>query len=185
MYLKTRQRGFTLVEMIIALFMFSVVIGGISGLFISAIKSQKNTLAHQRLLNQTSYALEYMSRALRMAKKQDNATMPPCIADGANYESDGTYVKFVNHLENDDCQKFFVENNQLKQVKNNGADTLELTDSTISVDSGNFTVLDQSSSQPKVTVSFVIRDNTLPAGQRPSISIQTTVSQRNLNIIEP
>ncbi|GAI33847.1 unnamed protein product, partial [marine sediment metagenome] len=58
----------------------------ISGVFISGFRGQRSALSSQRLLDQTSYALEYMSRALRMASKQ-TADIPACLSqDGLNYE---------------------------------------------------------------------------------------------------
>lgn len=183
---KVINRGFTLVEMLVVMLIFSIIIGAISGLFISSIQAQKNALATQQLLDQTSFALEYMSRALRMAKKQ-TSDLPPCLSgNGLNYEITygGSGLKFINHLENDDCQEFFLENEQLKQKKNNLTETLELTSPPpkLQITSLNFSLSGQAqgdSLQPKATIFLKIKMET-----GPEINIQTTVSQRNLDINE-
>ena len=65
------NKGFTLVEMLVSFAIFSIVIGISTGVFASMIKSQKYSLDTNQLLNQTSYFVEYMSRAIRMAVKDD------------------------------------------------------------------------------------------------------------------
>ena len=75
-------RAFTLIEMLIAVVIFSIIIGAATGVFVSAIQLQKYNLAYQQLLDQTSYAMEYMSRAIRMAKRNEG---PVCsFSDSKN-----------------------------------------------------------------------------------------------------
>lgn len=177
-----KERGFTLVEMMVAIAVFSIIIGAVSGLFISGLRGQRNALASQRLLDQTSYALEYMSRALRMAKKQ-TSDLPPCLSSsGLNYEIDNSHLRFINHLENDDCQEFFLEDDKLKQKK--GGETFDLTSPKLEITSLNFSLSGQSQEdnlQPKVTIFLNVKGKGLG---EPRINIQTTISQRNLDIRE-
>jgi len=182
------QKGFTLVEMLVAIFVFSVIIGAISGLFISGISGQRNALASQRLLDQASYTLEYMSRALRMAKKQ-TSDLPPCLSNnGLNYEIVASALRFINHLEEDDCQEFFLEGGQLKQTKKinqPGTETLELTSSKLQITFLNFSLDGQSQGddlQPKVTIFLDIKGKGQQIAEQPLMKIQTTISQRNLDI---
>jgi len=180
------QKGLTLVEMLVAIALFFIIIVAISGLFISAIRGQTNALASQRLLDQTSYSLEYMSRALRMAKKELAA--PTCLSsNGLNYEIVGSHLKFINHLENDDCQEFFLESGQLKQIKKIGLgpETLELTSSKLQITSLRFSLSGESQGddlQPKVTVFLEIKGKGQKIEEQPLMKIQTTISQRNLDI---
>ncbi|MCJ7786895.1 prepilin-type N-terminal cleavage/methylation domain-containing protein [Patescibacteria group bacterium] len=184
---KIKKGGFTLIEMLAAVMIFSLIIGAISGVFISSFRSQKNALSSQRLLNQTSYALEYMSRALRMSNKQ-TADIPTCLSQsGLNYEitHSGSGLKFINHLENDDCQEFFLENKQLKQKKNNLTETVELTSSNLEITSLNFFLQGESQNdnlQPRVTIFLAVKGKGQKPEEQPEIKIQTTISQRNLDI---
>ena len=69
-----RNKGFTIIEMLVAVTIFTLVTGSITGLFISSIRSQSKVLTTQKLLDEASYAMEYMGRFLRMAKKDDSPT---------------------------------------------------------------------------------------------------------------
>ena len=71
MKILNKNKAFTLIEMLVAALIFSIVIGAATGVFVSAIKLQRYNLAHQQLLSQVSYAVEYMDRAIRMAIKDD------------------------------------------------------------------------------------------------------------------
>ena len=117
---KSQKSGFTLVEMIVALAIFSLFIGSAVGIFISIVKHQRVILAKQELLNQTGYAVEFMGRALRMAKKDSTGE---CIDTGNNYKiiNNGTGIKFINHMQNDECQEFFLQNGQLVHKKITGS----------------------------------------------------------------
>jgi len=184
---KIKKGGFTLIEMLAAVMIFSLIIGAISGVFISSFRSQKSALSSQRLLNQISYALEYMSRALRMASKQ-TADIPDCLSqDGLNYEitHSGSGLKFINHLEEDDCQEFFLENKQLKQKKNNLTEMVELTSSNLEITSLNFLLQGESQDddiQPRVTIFLAVKGKGQKLEEQPEMKIQTTISQRNLDI---
>jgi len=187
---KIKKGGFTLIEMLASVMIFSLIIGAISGVFISSFRSQKNALSSQRLLNQTSYALEYMSRALRMSQKQ-TADIPTCLSqNGLNYEitHSGSGLKFINHLEEDDCQEFFLEGVQLKyrkKIGESGEETLDLTSSNLRITSLNFGSSGWSQDddlQPRVTIFLAVKGKGQKPEEQPEIKIQTTISQRNLDI---
>jgi len=108
------QRGISLIEMLAAVTVFVITVGAISGIFISAIRNQRRILATQELLDQTSYVLEYMGRALRMAKRDSNGT---CISLGKNYENPSgiSSIRFLNY--DDKCQEYLKEGNQVTEKK--------------------------------------------------------------------
>lgn len=63
------NKGFTLLEVIVATAIFSIVVSAISALFMGAVQTQRNVLAQQDLIDNTRYALEHMSRQIRMARR--------------------------------------------------------------------------------------------------------------------
>src|SRR4030042_6233037 len=65
--------GFTLIELLVSIVLISLTMGAVVGIFVSAINGQARSLASQQLVNQSSYLLEYTSRAIRMAKKDDSS----------------------------------------------------------------------------------------------------------------
>lgn len=182
--MKKNKNGFTLVEIIVALAIFSIIIGITSGVFLSGIQAQRKTLASQDLLDQTNYALEYMSRALRMARKELSA--PGCLSqNGLNYEitRGGKGLKFINYQ--GVCQEFFwdINTNRLKESK--GGFEEFLTSADFEIKSFNIKLAGESESdtdQPRVTLFLKIKGKGQKPEEQPEIKIQTTISQRSLDI---
>lgn len=77
-----KTKGVTLIELLVAVAVFGIFIGVITGFLVSGIQVQRRTLATQDLLNQASYVIEYIARALRMAVKDTGGI---CVAPNANY----------------------------------------------------------------------------------------------------
>lgn len=176
-----KSRGFTLVEILVGIAMFSVVATAAVGLFAQTMKTQKRILANQELIDQTSYAMEYMSRALRMALKDDKdfgGGSNDCLSGSkVNYEINPMTggIRFRNS--DNECQEFYLENSQL--MEKNGS-VLPLTSSELTV--GSFIISGSGwgqgdDFQPAVTIILEIsgRDNT-------NLQMQTTISQRNLDV---
>ena len=177
-----RKNGYTLIELLVALAVFTVVVAAPTGFFVSALKGQQKALASQELYDNVSYTLEYMSRSLRMARKDlyGDCTGVP----NTNYvTTNGHNIEFMNY--NGDCQEFFLDpdDNYLKETKND--DTLFLTARNLKVISfnvGGHGWVQNDGQQPEVTLFLEIRGNrgSLPELQ-PTIKIQTSISQRNLD----
>ncbi len=178
----------TLVEMIVTVFIFSIVFGAASGLFVSAIRNQSRSLASHQLLNQTSYLIEYTGRAIRMAEKDTTGT---CISTNLNYATttSGTGgIRFKNY--EGQCQEFFREwdgSAGVYRLKEDKAGNINhLTSPNLDVFSFNIGPSDSwdqnDELQPRVTMFLEIRK--AGAGSQPKIKIQTTLSQRRLDIEE-
>jgi len=178
-----KEKSFTLIEMMIVVVVFSIIIVGVLGVFISAVKAQKYSLVSQQLIDQSSYVMEYMSRFIRMAKKE-LLTPPSCLAArGLNYEltRSGAGLKFKSYkLE---CQEFYLESGRLYQSINGLV--LPLTSDKFNVKNFKFEIsgeLEFDTNQPKVTIFLEMEEKSLinPA----EIKIQTTISQRDIDAIE-
>lgn len=168
-----QNKGFTLIEMVVSVAIFTLLVGVTSSVFLSSIKNQKQSLAGQEILDQASYLMEYMSRSLRMAQKD---MIGDCTGTAKlNYVFEGQCLKFLNY--NKECQQFCLDGTRLKDE--NGS---FLTSANLQV--SNFGVLLSGATQPpidylqpRVTISLNI------AGQEQmSLKIQTTISQRNLDV---
>jgi len=179
------QKSFTLIELLVTVTIFSLIVGAASGVFVSALRAQRKSLSMQELLGQTSFLMEYMSRALRMAKKDVSGS---CLGlDYAKYNyAPITYgIRFLNYTGN--CQQFFRDGNILKmQVSSdekavNFGPSLDLTSANLIVNSfnigpeGSWTQADDY--QPRVAIFLEIQGK-----EQAKIKIQTTISQRNLDI---
>ncbi len=196
-----KKSGFTLVEILMSVFIFTIIIATLSGIFVSSVRNQKRALSSEKILSETSYALEYMSRALRMAKKDSTGA---CITAGAgyNYENPGgdiskiRFIKYDTSQGNDVCYEFFLEDNKIKEkrsidISDNFGPALSLTSNEIIISRFNpldtleplrFKItgaIDSDIFQPKVTIFLEVK--AAEGSQPPKLRIQTTVSQRNLD----
>jgi len=175
-----KQKGLTLIEILIAVAMLSMTIIAVSGLFVAGINYHRRVLATQELIDQTSYIMEYMSRALRMAKRDANGG---CIQAGRNYELTSDGIKFLSS--NGDCTEFYLDGGQIK--KKIGALSWNLLSSTFTVKFLNFSISGEDSPptdtyQPRVTIILDVSGRAIGNTGSPRVQVQTTVSQRNLDI---
>lgn len=178
------SKGFTLIELIVVVSVFSIIVLTASVLFVSLVQQQRRALSQQELLNQTSYVVEYMSRALRMAKKDTAGT---CLgATDLNYKltPDNYGIKFINHSNNDICQEFFWDSGdkRLKESKDGGVTSLPITSESLQVNYFKIKLSGESdvdTLQPRVTLSMEIQSEGF--SDQPKKQIQITVSQRNLD----
>jgi len=180
-----RSRGFTLVEMLVAVAVF-VLIGGVTlNLSFSSIIGQRDKLENQVFVDQISFVAEYMSRAIRQARKDLAAS---CLAtSGVNYElgTSGT-TRILRFLDRDNkCREFLfdwsahaigerIATNE--ELANLGL-PVALTSSNVEVQDMYFFIdgEDQTDDkQPRVTL-FI-------DGQ--GLQLQTTISQRRFDVLE-
>lgn len=190
------KKGYTLVEVLMAVAIFFTLVAGPSGLFISSLRSQARILALREVADNTSYVFEYVSRALRMAKKElncgDKALPETCFClksngYGSNYEitQGGRGIKFNNYQDTPVCQEFFwdINDNRFKESKNGAIPAVPLTSDDLEITMLKFEVFGEGQEddfQPRVTILFEITKKGL--ANFPAIRAQTTVSQRNLDI---
>jgi len=130
------NKGFTIVEIAVAMTIFILILGVSTNIFISAVAQQRRILSEQQLVNQMSYVIEYMAKSLRMAIKDEaNVCVKSEIYEPSEPEA-GIYVltrhnlatgyrgiRFLNasntnDLEEPICQEFFLDDdNVLKEIK--------------------------------------------------------------------
>lgn len=206
---KKISAGFTLIELLVSMSILLLVSGVSASLFVSAVSEQKRILSRQGLYGQLSYALEYMSKSMRMAGRDLTGD---CLGEqGRNFLltrqdtfGSGEYlgIKFINQSDNNICQEFFLDKSGevaiLKVVR--GLDApVALTSNKIKINSLRFIInsnLDNSNIcssgiitgpcsseidniQPRITI---LLDAGLIESNSQAIKIQTTVSQRDMNI---
>jgi len=212
------DKGFTLIELIVVMAVFMLIVAVAVAIFLSIIDSQRRILAQEQMLSQISYAIEYMSKGLRMAAKDDEGicllytdsggeitqTFPGYIYLYTRPEQGTTQytgIKFINQSNSDACQEFFIAENggpnkvikELKNSVNDNSATL-LTAAKYNIDYFKYSInggsglgsdgingaSEDDGRQPRVTM---IMGFEVPGdSNQPQIKIQTTVSQRNLNV---
>lgn len=174
-----KNQGFTLVEILVALGIFSIAIGIVSETFVSSVKIQRKFLASTESLNEISYLMEYMARSIRMARKD---TAPACLsAARLNYEitRNGQGIKYLAKR-GPHCQEFYLDGETIYESRDNGAEINALTSPKIKVIAFNIGPGDSwdenDEEQPKVVVYLE-----LESSDKSRIKMQTTISQRNMD----
>lgn len=112
------EKGFTLVEVMVVVFIFSIVIFMTISIFTVANKSQREVLEKYALQKEGAYLMEMMSRELRMATAINNVNGDQANLNGTeieftNYE--GILVKYCKSLANGVCDAsgYYVARNGL------------------------------------------------------------------------
>jgi prepilin-type N-terminal cleavage/methylation domain-containing protein len=180
------NRGLTLIEMLVAVAIFISLITITLTIFVSGLRAQRKNLAYQQLLDQTSYLMEYMSRAIRMARKDMSGD---CTGgEKLNYAlstetvngSERKCLKFINYR--GECQQFCLEEGRIKEIKKvNGNYFSEnyLTGPALKVKSFEITLKGETQDDEFQPLVFIFLDIEGKEGSK--IQIQTSISQRNLD----
>ena len=180
---KRPLRGFTLMEMTVSLFIFTLMMASVAQVFATAFSGYRNTRAIQRDIENAQYAVNVMGKELRTSSVVSPAT-------GSLVER--TSITFFDHSQSK-CFQYQIFSNTLRVTSVAIAQTSPPTDcltatypafDTIStgVVTGKFQVTPSSSSSPrvvgKVTISLDISE-----GSNHHARIQTTVSLRDFGVI--
>jgi prepilin-type N-terminal cleavage/methylation domain-containing protein len=178
------MRGVTLVETLVVVTIFSILVAAILQSFSMAMTVQGKIIKDQEILDELNYALEYMGKALRMAKKDDilfgGQTLNCLVGDNVNYyvTSSESEIRFRNSQ--NQCQRFYLSDGKIFEEKGY---QLPLTSPKIKITSLKFKVSGESQTdnlQPLVTI--IIEAETRE--KNPSkVKVQTTVSQRDLDVV--
>ena len=187
---KEKLKAFTLVETVVSIALFGFISVILVNIFVSALRTQTRILQNQELMEQSSYSLEYMTRFLRMAKKDVDGS---CTGTpNANYGVGTNAITFLAYDTNAAeyrCRRFLKDGDVIKEMRStdttsgNLGTAQAITSSKIKINGLIFGVTGNvvpDTVQPKVTVMVDIKSSDL-AGS-PEIFIQSSVSQRDLDI---
>lgn len=189
---KKGQKGFTLIELLVSLFIFSLIIGGVINSLLTSVTLQRRIIADQKMFAELSYTLEYMSRTLRMARKDINGTCTGTRNHNYTLLEGGNTIRFLNF--DNECQEF-----SLRLIGNvtstseriaTSSNSTALPSTFIPLTSANVTVTrlefnnagsawhSPAMNQSKIAISLVVR----PRIGGSEMAFQTVVSQRKLNV---
>ncbi len=182
--MKRKEKAFTLIEILAAFVIFSLIVIAISTIFIMSMRAQKSSLGKEKLNDQLNYAVEYMSRSIRMAKKSTGSCS---IVSGTNYyptsgySNQLTFIKIEEGSPDPKCIRYYLSDNKIVN-EIDGLD-FDLTSDNIKITNLQFYItggLDSDSQQPKVTI--LIEAESISQDPKETIRVQTTISQRDLDV---
>jgi len=190
---KGTTKGFTLVETLVSIAIFGLLSTALVNIFVSGIKTQARIMQNQELMEQSSYSLEYMGKVIRMAKKDEAGG---CTGTAnVNYGGTTTSIYFLAYDSialDYRCRRFFLDTDYaIKEERSSdlartfSASPSPLTSSRVKVNNIRFAVTGDGtdSLQPKTTIMMYMESNST-ATNPPKLIIQTSISQRQLDIAE-
>jgi prepilin-type N-terminal cleavage/methylation domain-containing protein len=171
---KTLQ-GFTLVEALVAIFIFTIIMAATSQIFATAFVGYRNTRSIARDIDNAQYSLNIIAKELRTSSVVDPAS-------GSLVSR--TDIKFYDHSQ-DKCFRYRINANHLEVASGAAADSAAClgmtlnTFTTIStgVITGSFQVTPSTSSPPRVGRVTLYLD--ISEGSSHHARIQTSVSLRD------
>ncbi|MEN9852336.1 MAG: hypothetical protein RI996_279 [Candidatus Parcubacteria bacterium] len=203
-YTTNHKTGFTLVELLVSLAIFSIVVVASLGAMLSIADANRRVQKTRAVLDNLSLSMESMSRNLRLGNtyrcekiEGPTYTVPSsnlhvtrdCSSLSGNW---GNFVafedQFGNQVDNTDQAYYYLDqvSGRIMYKKYNVAATTALTSDDLKIKSLRFYVTGITGTGEKVQPKIIIVvSGTTEVGkaQEPvEINLQTTVSQRPLNI---
>ena len=175
LYATRSTRGFSIIEMIVAVAIFSIVMVVCVGALLSVVDVNQRVQSMKSIVNNLNYALETMVRNIRTGRDYEclNASnLQPCSANP------GDAISFTDQRGNAVTYRRDASTNTIK--RDLGVETLDLTDPVVLIDRLNFYVKEASSDQPNVVI-LVGGYMALKGGNQVRFDLETLAVQRLFN----
>lgn len=161
-----KESGFTIIELVVATGIFSLVISMIFSIYILAAGGQRRVIAVKNTQDNARFALEAMAREIRT---------------GMNFSGGGSTLTFTNARA--ESVIYRLNNGAIEKSSDGGATFAALTGPEVTINTLGFYVLGQAPGdgiQPRVTITIGITSQV--GNQTSNLKVQTTVSERLLQI---
>ncbi len=196
--LRETQRAFTLVEMLVAVAIFSIVMMIGVGALLSLIAANKRAEAINSVMNNLNFAVESMSRTIRVgtAYHCETSATPPgnpaMLSDPQDCASGGGLLLGFEKSGGDrsnvsDQMAFRLNGTQLERSTDAGATWVAITAPEVQIDSFQFYVVGSQSAstgntlQPRVLIT-IHGTADIPNSAPTTFALQAAVTQRLLDL---
>lgn len=173
------KKGFTLIEMMVSVALFSVVLTITLGSVMTIADSNKKARSLMSVTNNLNFAVDSMVRSFKSGVAGEHAVQGDCLlTEEINYSNSTSNSGYSKR----DVVYCFDEVNGRGQItKTVNGDTVPLTSSDVDIDFLEFQERNGANIQP---IIVIILEGTVKVSEKISsnFSIQTSVSQRKLNI---
>lgn len=185
------HKGFTLVEILVAVALFAIVMTISVGSLLSLVEANRKTQAVQSVMNNLNFALENISRNVRVGSTyhcSTNTSVPPDVTSPKDCPSGGVLFAFEastgNRTLSTDQVIYRFINGQIEKSSDGGAAFIAVTAPEVTIENFTFYVVGATRSdteQPRVVMTISgfagISDRA-----RTNFNLQTTISQRLLDL---
>lgn len=181
------QEGFTLVEMIVAVALFTVVMLVAMSSLLSLVYANRKAHALQSVMNNLNVALDGMTRSIRMGSNYRCGGPSPGDPDCLNGRQSLYFESYNGNTDDpaDDWAYWYDSSTKrLYKSERGGASSVAITAPEVSIESLMFYVVGtarRDTTQPKVVITIKGTAGTQPRIQT-TFSIQATAVQRLLDL---
>ena len=186
----TANSGFTLVEMIVAIGLFSVVMVVCVGALLSLVNANRKAQALQSVMNNLNIALDGMARSVRMGNTYDGST--GCVGNtgGANDCTEGTtMLTFQPYGNASDPIWIYNFNDTTNRIERSTSGTISgaapITAPEVTIDDMRFYVVGTERGdtiQPKVVIVIKGSAGVPESSSRTTFHLQAAAVQRVLDL---
>lgn len=175
-----RHLGFSLIEIIVSVTLFSVIILSATNIFKLVIDSQRSAMAAQNVQENIKYFLEVIAKEIRMAQK--NLGVCPGIQSDdvfavTNISSDVQALSFKNYYGQCVTYALAADGSSQRFLISRDAQSGFISPAKISLDNLHFVVQSGTSTQSTVTIN--LRAHALGNAQfKSDMIIQTSIASR-------
>lgn len=161
---KNKERGLTMIELIVAVGIFSLVIGMTVGIFVLAISTQRRITALKNVNDNIRFTVESMGREIKTGK---------------NFSSSAGLLSFTNA--NNEAVVYRLNTNVVEKSSDGGINYSAVTGPEVTINYLNFYLMGQSAGdglEPRITIT--IGATSKVGNQSANLKVQTTISERFL-----
>ncbi|HOO47877.1 MAG TPA: type II secretion system protein [Candidatus Paceibacterota bacterium] len=182
---KNKEKGFTLIELMVATSIFSMVMLASLGALFTLLGASKNSRATHTAMDNVNFALESMTRSIRMGSKYYcvlGNELPGSLTQGQNcIDTPGTAISFLPQGTDPKPVSYkFASNNNVDTIERcKEQDCVQVISDAVDVKELSFYVAgaEDEAEQPRVFIKLEgevkVKEETIP------FFIQTFISQRN------
>lgn len=160
----SKQSGFTLIELVVAVGIFGLIISMVFGVFVFAAASQRRIIALRNVEDNLRFAVESMAKEMRT---------------GQNFSAVAGSISFTNAKRQ--AVIYRLNNGIIEKSSDGGVSYAAVTGSETVINYLNFYLMGQAAgdgSQPRITITAGAASQV--GNQSANLKIQTTISERFL-----
>lgn len=158
------ERGLTMIELIVAIGIFSLVVVMVVGIFVLAIATQRHITALRNVNDNIRFTIESMAREIKTGK---------------NFSSGASLLSFTNAKS--EAVIYRLNANTIEKSTDGGTNYFTVTSSEVIINYLNFYLMGQlvgDGLEPRITIT--IGATSQVGNKSANLKIQTTISQRPL-----
>jgi len=180
---KNKEKGFTLIELMVATSIFSMVMLASLGALFTLLGASKNSRATHTAMDNVNFALESMTRSIRMGSKyyctEAGYSPPTNLINGKNCSGGGTAISFLPQGEEETPTTYMWEEGTIMKYTGEYDAGVQVISNAVNIEDLKFYVTGAQESEEQPSVFIKLKGVVTVKGKDIPFIIQTFISQRN------